>query len=106
MSNNIAPLDLTVQITTPENIRFEYRLAGPFRRLPAMFLDFIFRCAMIFGISMLCIFLGVFNSFIFESNIATVILMLSYFLLTWFYGLFFESWMNGQTPVRRSPGFE
>ncbi len=42
-----APLDLVVQIATPENICFEYRLAGPLRRFHAMTLDFIVRLAII-----------------------------------------------------------
>ncbi len=46
-----APLDLVVQITTPENIRFEYRLAGPFRRFQAMVLDVMIRVIALVTIS-------------------------------------------------------
>ena len=35
------PLDATIHVVTPENIAFEYRLAGPFRRLPALLLDYL-----------------------------------------------------------------
>ena len=40
MAQRDPPLDATIQVITPENIAFEYRLAGPFRRLPAFILDF------------------------------------------------------------------
>ncbi len=33
-------LDSIIRVVTPENIGFEYRIAGPFRRLPAFAIDF------------------------------------------------------------------
>src|SRR5438105_15520604 len=39
MSQPEPPLDATIRVITPANIAFEYRLAGPFRRLPAFLLD-------------------------------------------------------------------
>ena len=42
MARKDKPLDSTMQVVTPENIAFEYQLAGPFRRLPALSLDFFF----------------------------------------------------------------
>ena len=33
------PIDSIIQVVTPENIAFEYRIAGPFRRLPAFLID-------------------------------------------------------------------
>ena len=41
------PLDATLLVVTPENIAFEYRLAGPFRRLPALVLDLCIRAAVV-----------------------------------------------------------
>lgn len=103
-----APLDLVVQIATPENICFEYRLAGPLRRFHAMTLDFIVRLAII----LLLVFVGIIISIlagisglgIGAGAFMTAGLFVAYFFFTWFYGLFFEAMMNGQTPGKRLAG--
>ena len=41
------PLDTTIGVVTPENIAFEYQLAGPFRRLPAYLIDVAVRYGVI-----------------------------------------------------------
>ena len=46
MAQRDPPLDATFHVITPENIAFEYRLAGPFRRLPAFVLDFCIGAAL------------------------------------------------------------
>ena len=38
-----AALDTTIAVVTPENIAFNYQLAGPFRRLPAYLIDIAIR---------------------------------------------------------------
>ena len=43
-------LDSIIRVVTPENIGFEYRLAGPFRRLPAFLIDFTIVIAINFAI--------------------------------------------------------
>ena len=45
MSNDDAPIDSSISIVTPENIAFQYQLAGPFRRLPAYLIDIAVRMA-------------------------------------------------------------
>ncbi len=35
MTTGSAPIDTRVELVTPENIAFQYRLAGPFRRVGA-----------------------------------------------------------------------
>lgn len=91
-------IDLTAKVNTPENIQFEYRIAGPFRRAPAFLLDLVVR-----GISISVVFIVLFCTGIIQLlslpfSVAVVILFISYFLLDWFYGLFFESYWNGKTP--------
>ncbi len=49
-------LDNTLRVTTPENISFEYRLAGPFRRFLAYLVDVLFTIA-VFGAASFLIFL-------------------------------------------------
>ena len=50
----ISQIDSTVEIVTPENIAFRYRVAGPFRRLPAFLLDLMIRWALIVVIAIAC----------------------------------------------------
>jgi uncharacterized RDD family membrane protein YckC len=89
-------LDLTATVTTPENIQFEYRIAGPFRRLPAFILDFIVRVGFFVSLAIVIVVTGVFSAIPF--SVAMVVMSISYFLLDWFYGLFFETYWNGKTP--------
>ena len=94
-------LDDRIQIVTPENIAFEYRLAGPFGRLPAYLLDVFFRtvacgaiaiiCAMIFGAVRM-------------RGLGEMFMLISWFVLSWFYGGLFETLWNGQTPGKRILG--
>lgn len=102
MQNNRPPIDLTVRIQTPENIEFEYRLAGPFRRVPAFLLDFVFRMLIIFGCWIAFLFVGQLisgiGSFGITFDLGVFLLFVFQFLLQWFYGAFFEAYWNGQTP--------
>lgn len=43
MADSIGQLDTYIEIVTPENIAFQYRVAGPFRRLPAFLIDLAIR---------------------------------------------------------------
>ena len=101
---NPPAIDLTVKVTTPENIEFDYRLAGPFRRLNAFFFDLFMRAATLFALFLLFMCSGV--SQIFPAmNIAPEILMtLLYFFFDWFYGLIFETLWNGKTPGKAVSG--
>ena len=89
-------IDLTAVITTPENIQFEYRIAGPFRRLPALLLDFAIRTMCLIAFFMLMVFVGVAVAFPF--GVMVFVFLISSFALDWFYGIFFETFWNGQTP--------
>jgi uncharacterized RDD family membrane protein YckC len=88
------PLDATIRVVTPENIAFEYRLAGPFRRLPAFLLDF---CV---GFGLLVTLLIIINMTvtIASPGLAAALSLLLFFVIWWFYGVLFETFMNGQTP--------
>ncbi len=98
MAQTSGQLDSRIRVVTPENIAFEYRLAGPFWRLPAYLLDLLIRLA-IFGV------LFFFSLFIFGSlgtfGIGILILLLGWLVLAWFYGGLFETFWNGQTPGKR-----
>lgn len=103
-------LDATIEVVTPENIAFHYRVAGPFRRLAAMTLDYILRVgafvALLMAISMFLTFLAMLSQgmgrFVFTiAAISQALMLVGWFVLDWFYGGFFESYWNGQTPGKR-----
>lgn len=88
------PLDTTLHVVTPENIAFEYRLAGPFRRLPALLLDYCIRIAIFMGLAyLLFATIGIASP-----GLAGFLFLVSYLIIDWFYGVVFETFMNGQTP--------
>ena len=87
-------LDSIIRVVTPENIAFEYRLAGPFRRLPAFLIDF----AIVILINFLVIFLyGLTVGFV-SGGLATFLMLVTWFAVFWFFGGLCETFLNGQTP--------
>lgn len=96
--NATEAIDLTARITTPENIQFEYRIAGPFRRLPALLLDFFIRVCFFLSLVIAVVCSGILSNIPGGGAIIAVVLLVGYFLLDWFYGMFFESYWNGKTP--------
>jgi len=86
-------LDTSIQIVTPENIAFRYQLAGPFQRMPAFLIDYLLRLAVMFSVAMGLLFLGMV-----ASGIAVALFLVTYFVMSWFYGVFFETYCNGRTP--------
>ena len=53
-----AALDTTIGVVTPENIAFEYQLAGPFRRLPAYVIDLMVRWVVIIVLGVTAYLIG------------------------------------------------
>ena len=99
MADELEQIDISVRIVTPENIAFQYQLAGPFRRLPAYLIDLGIRV----GVGILSVFaLGLLG--IVAGNAAFGLLLLFWFVLEWFYGGLFETFWNGQTPGKRMTG--
>lgn len=88
-------LDCYTQVITPENIQFEYALAGPFQRLPAFLFDLAVRGVVLVGV---VIMLGVATSWVPAGGaVITVTSLLMFFALSWFYGVYFETRFNGRT---------
>lgn len=88
-----AAFDTTIEINTPENIAFTYRLAGPFLRLLAFTTDLMIR----FGFFVLVLIVGGLFSTAVGWDFSPVLFLL-WFALEWLYGAVFETFMNGQTP--------
>jgi uncharacterized RDD family membrane protein YckC len=92
---NVEKLDCLVRVVTPENVEFEYALAGPFQRIPAYLFDLFIR-VVAFGV--ILVVLAFSSAFIpFAGTISTVALLLLFFAMYWFYGVYFEAAFNGRT---------
>jgi uncharacterized RDD family membrane protein YckC len=90
-------LETRIAVITPENIAFHYRLAGPFRRLPAYAIDLALRAAISFSAAVLCeIALG--------NSLGLGLTLVTWFVVSWFYHGLFETLWNGQTPGKRLCG--
>jgi uncharacterized RDD family membrane protein YckC len=97
MAETREQLDTTIEIVTPENIAFHYRVAGPFRRLPAFLVDLSLRFGIMFALGCLVsMFASLGGGLGVVGTLALI--LIAWFILEWFYGGIFESLMNGQTP--------
>jgi len=92
-----APLDTTISVITPENIAFDYELAGPFRRLPAYLIDILVRFGLILAIGMLLGLMGLATSIWIPGSFFLAGMLVAYFLISWFYGTVLETYFNGRT---------
>lgn len=103
---NTEPLDLVIDVATPEHVAFRYRIAGPFQRLIAYGLDLLVRVGIYSVVVMLVGYfaasLGQFGQGV--SGIWFGWLILFWFVLSWFYGAVLETYMNGQTLGKRWTG--
>jgi uncharacterized RDD family membrane protein YckC len=98
VTNSRSPLDTRIEIVTPENIAFQYRVAGPFARLPAYLIDLLFR-VMFVATVWLVVVLGMGVAGL--PGIGFGLLAVAGFITEWFYGGLFEALWNGQTPGKR-----
>ena len=90
-------LDTTIAVVTPENISFEYQLAGPFRRLPAFLIDFIVRWVVILALVIIIWLVGGLIDFSRLGPFMMATTFLIYFIVSWFYGTLMETYFNGRT---------
>jgi uncharacterized RDD family membrane protein YckC len=103
MATEFKPIDCTIDVVTPENIAFQYELAGPFRRLPAFVIDVVLRFAVWTGCIFLMALLGVFFGPA-GGTLGVAIWLLLWFVMEWFYGGLLETFWNGQTVGKRLLG--
>ncbi len=95
MERKADKFDTNIKIITPENIAFEYQVAGPFRRLCAYVVDWLIRgCVAVVAMLVLTLSFGVIG-------LGPGVGLVLWFLLSWFYGGLFEAYWNGQTPGKR-----
>ncbi|TWU59173.1 RDD family protein [Rubripirellula tenax] len=97
-------LDTTIAVVTPENIAFDYQLAGPFRRLPAYLIDLAVRWVLIVIVVLGIYLVGGLIDFQLLGPFATAAGFLVYFGISWFYGTVMETVFNGRTIGKWSVG--
>lgn len=102
MIREAAPVDTRIEIVTPENIAFEYRVAGPFRRLPAYLIDLVIQATAVMIVAIAIMFAAFGGRAFLGFGMAGYLIFL--FVLQWFYGGLFEAFWNGQTPGKRLVG--
>jgi uncharacterized RDD family membrane protein YckC len=95
VANFDAAVDTTLLVITPEHVRFDYQLAGPFHRLAAYFVDSIAMVAGCLGIALALSYLG---------SAGMGVTLFLWFVIFWGYGGLFETLWNGQTPGKRAFG--
>ncbi len=101
MGAHTGQLDTTIEIVTPENIAFQYRVAGPFRRLLAWLIDFVIRFFFVVAVGIAALLVG---AFLRVSGLAIGVTFAIAFVVQWLYGGLFEAFWNGQTLGKRMLG--
>ncbi|MCL2349302.1 MAG: RDD family protein [Planctomycetaceae bacterium] len=92
---NVDQLDTSIRIITPENIAFTYQLASIARRMTAYLIDSLIIIALL---ALFGIFLALTAAYLYvPSGFASGIFLAVTFLMTWFWGGFWETVWNGQT---------
>jgi uncharacterized RDD family membrane protein YckC len=103
MAPEFKQIDCTIDVVTPENIAFQYEVAGPFRRLPALLIDVLLRFAVWIGFLILIGIAGVMSG-PGGSTLGIALWLLLWFVMEWFYGGLLETFWNGQTVGKRLMG--
>lgn len=87
------PIDATMEVVTPENIAVHYRVAGPVRRALAFVIDLAILAVVIAVVTFI---IGLTVGFL-SGGLASAIIIISFFLLSWFFLGAQEAYFNGRT---------
>jgi uncharacterized RDD family membrane protein YckC len=90
-------LDTLYTAETPEGIALSLRPAGAVPRVLAYAVDLCVRAGLFFCVSMLAVAFG---------GMGTALMLVTYFLLEWFYPVVFELGRRGATPGKRMFGLQ
>lgn len=97
------PLDTTVDVETPERVRFSFKLAGPIERTLAYIIDLLVRATIVMVVGMV----AALTSLLGPQGLSGVgggLMALFLFLVEWAYYVVFEHLTNGQSPGKRAFG--
>ncbi|MFN9718904.1 MAG: RDD family protein [Planctomycetota bacterium] len=95
-------VDTRVVVETPEGVDFQFIIAGPGTRASAWLLDMVLKLGILAGGAIGFGMFGFLGGL--GEGLAGGLILITWFMLDWFYGSFFEGFMNGQTPGKRSGG--
>lgn len=93
-------LDNTVEVETPEHVRFRFHVAGPTRRAWAYLIDWVIRL-LAFAAIELIVLLATGTHLRVGKAILSGTTLLSLFLIEWGYFVILEAAWNGTTPGKR-----
>jgi uncharacterized RDD family membrane protein YckC len=96
-----AALDNTMEVETPERVRFRHHIAGPTRRGAAWTIDLLIRSAIGF---VLFIILSLASGEVKKPQTAMGVMFVVFFLLEWSYYVLCETAGNGRTPGKAIMG--
>lgn len=94
-------LDNTVEVETPEHVRFRFRAAGPTRRAWAYLIDLLVRAGILLAVEMVLV-LATGHHLRAGRQLVSSGTLIMLFLLEWAYFVFFEAVWNGTTPGKRA----
>jgi uncharacterized RDD family membrane protein YckC len=94
-------LDNTVEVETPEQVRFRFQAAGPTRRAWAYLIDLLVRAGVLVLVEIVLV-LATGQHLTSGKAIMSSGTLLSLFLLEWVYFVAFEAGWNGTTPGKRA----
>ena len=95
------PHETTVEVETPEHVRFRYQIAGPARRAAAYLVDFLVRGLVVLAL-VIVIGLGSFSGFWDVSGFELGAVLVVYFAVEWGYYVVSELLMNGASIGKRA----
>jgi uncharacterized RDD family membrane protein YckC len=95
--DRLEQIDNIVEIVTPENIAFQYRFAGPFRRFVALLVDATAKAIAMYVLVILLGIVAISIGDLMEAFISSFAVIF-WFVLSWFYSALFETYWNGRTP--------
>jgi len=94
-------LDNTVEVETPEHVRFRFRVAGPTRRAWAYLIDLLVRLGILLVLEIVLV-LATGQHLRSGKAIMSSGTLLSLFVIEWGYFVAFEAAWNGTTPGKRA----
>lgn len=93
-------LDTIAAVDSPEQVRFEYRVAGPARRALAYVVDLLIKAAVVVVLGVLMMIGGFHYDQL--SGWSTGVFAVVLFAMEWGYNVLFESLTSGRTPGKRA----
>ena len=94
-------LDNTVEVETPEHVRFRFRVAGPTRRAWAYLIDLLVRAGVLLVVEIVLL-LATGQHLRSSGAVFNGGTLLALFLIEWGYFVAFEALWNGTTPGKRA----